>query len=314
MAPRLLETGAAGLGWWRVRHANQSLTQPAILLKQAYRLHTLEAGLREAQLQQVLLVLRSAGIEPLLSKGWAVARLYPEPGLRPYGDLDLYVRPEQHAAALAALADPAVRDCPVDLHSGFPDLGDSTFAELQERSRLVPLGEVRVRVLGPEDQLRHLCLHLLRHGAWRPLWLCDVAAALESRPDEFDWNRFLKGDPRQADWLACVLGLAHQLLGVRVEDTPVARRARQLPRWLAPSVLHQWGSLYTRYVDGQALSAHLRRPVGLLRALRARWPNPIEATVSLNGSFNEGPRLPYQLGDCLVRTARFGMSLLNAKG
>ena len=45
-----------------------------------------------------------------------------------------------------------------------------------------------------EDQLRQLCLHLLRHGACRPLWLCDVAVMLESLPGDFDWDRCLGGD------------------------------------------------------------------------------------------------------------------------
>jgi len=238
--------------------------------------------------------------------------LYPEDGLRPYGDIDLFVHPEECAAASAMLVEFSTMGIAVDLHRGFPDLRERTFAELRERSRLARVGEVDVRILGPEDQLRHLCLHLLRHGAWRPLWLCDVAAALESRRSDFDWHYCLKGHPRLADWVACAIGLAHQLLGALAEDTPVARRATHPPRWLVPSVLRQWGAGYTRYLDGRPLSALLRRPSGLPRALRARWPNPIEATVSMNGSFTEAPRVFYQLGDCAARTARFGMSLLGA--
>src|SRR5947207_10325913 len=66
VAPRLLETGAGGLGWWRVSHSDHACSRPAIALKQAYRLHTLQAELHEVQLQQVLTCLQSAGIEPLL--------------------------------------------------------------------------------------------------------------------------------------------------------------------------------------------------------------------------------------------------------
>jgi hypothetical protein len=40
-------------------------------------------------------------------------------------------------------------------------------------------------------------------------------------------------------------------------------------------------------------------------ALGQRWPNPILATVSVNGQFNSFPRLPYQLGNCLVRGVSF---------
>ena len=48
-----------------------------------------------------------------------------------------------------------------------------------------------------------------------------------------------------------------------------------------------------------------RHPVQLLRALRLRWPNPIEATVRVGGPFNELPRLPFQLWESVRRTAYF---------
>jgi len=50
---------------------------------------------------------------------------------------------------------------------------------------------------------------------------------------------------------------------------------------------------------------YLRDPSGLLTDLRNRWPNPIEATVSVGGPFNESPRMLFQIGDCIARTARF---------
>jgi len=35
-----------------------------------------------------------------------------------------------------------------------------------------------------------------------------------------------------------------------------------------------------------------------------RWPNPINATVNVNGTFGSRPRRRYQLGDCLFRASR----------
>jgi hypothetical protein len=75
-----------------------------------------------------------------------------------------------------------------------------TWDELFARSQLVPLGDSQIRILGDEDHLRIICLHLLRSGAWRPLWLCDVAVALETLSPDFDWDICLGRDPRQADW------------------------------------------------------------------------------------------------------------------
>jgi hypothetical protein len=69
--------------------------------------------------------------------------------------------------AVAALS-AATLPCAVDLHVAVPDLPDRPWDEVFRRSRLAALGEVAVRVLGPEDQLRLLCLHLARHGIARP--------------------------------------------------------------------------------------------------------------------------------------------------
>src|SRR5205823_7319953 len=144
--------------------------------------------------------------------------------------------PGDEAAARAALHAPGAPPGHVDLHTDFSPgqrghalMKDCRVDELYDRSQLVPLGGAEVRVLGPEDHLRFLCLHLLGHGAWRPLWLCDIAVALEARPPDFDWDHCLGGDPRRSDWVACSLGVAHQLLGARVDDTPIAERAQRLP-------------------------------------------------------------------------------------
>jgi len=303
ITPLLLRSGAAGLGWWRVRHSDLRTNPPAFQLQQAYRLHTLQAARHERQIGRAITLLRSAGVEPLLAKGWAAARLYPERGLRPYGDIDLWVRPEQHAAAVTALRSPSSQNCPVDLHQKFRHL-ERSWDELYNRSWLVPLGDVKVRTLGPEDHLRLLCLHMLFHGVFRPLWLCDIGAALECLPANFDWEYCLEGWPRYSDWVACAIGLAHQLLGARLDGAPVRLRAKRLPRWLLPSVLRQWES-EEHYMQTPSMAFCLRHPAHMVRAIRLRWPDPIQATVGVSAPFNELPRLPFQLVECLLRTAHF---------
>ena len=203
-------------------------------------MHTLENAREERRIVRAITLLRSAGVEPLLVKGWAIARLYPECGLRPYGDIDLCVRPEQHASAVAALAAPTTDKVAVDFHKGLPQLHRPSLDDVYERSQLVPLGDVDVRILGPEDHLRYMCIHMLQHGAHRALWLCDIAVALESLLEDFDWEYLLRGDRRPADWVASTVSLAHQLLEASLNGIPVAERTRHLPRWLLPSVLKQW--------------------------------------------------------------------------
>ena len=304
LTPLLVSLGAGGLAWSQVRHTGARRSPAMQQLQQAYRFHSLEAALHEYRLKQVIPRLRSFGVEPVLVKGWAIARLYPEPGMRPFSDLDLCVLPEQYRAARAALASLESQAGNVDLHLGFGKFSDRRVDDIFARSHLVRLDDLEVRVLSEEDHLHFLCLHLLRHGAVRPLWLCDIALMLEARANDFDWERCLGHSRQQADWVACTIGLAHQLLGTEVEGTPIARRAKKLPNWLVPAVLKAWGTPFQSL--GQ-LAVYLRHPVNqlteLLSVLPHHWPNPIEATMTLKGSFNELPRWPFQIGHLFSRTA-----------
>ena len=309
VSPLLLGSGAGALGWHRVRNSPLRSSTTGLELQQAYRHHTLEAAIHERDIKAVFASLRSSGIEPILVKGWSIARLYPEKGLRPYDDIDLAIPDDQFAAAEASIREHKCSVSTVDLHRGFEELDPWGEDDLFADSQLVKLGETEVRVLRPEDHLRVLCLHLLHHGAFRPLWLCDVAAAVESRSPDFDWDRCLGMNKRVADWVACTIGLAHELLGADVEASPVARRAKNLPRWLVPAVLKQWEAPFA-LEHGPAkhrapMATYLRHPAGLSRDVRNRWPDPIEATISLGGPFNDWPRLPFQLGNCVSRAVRF---------
>lgn len=276
-------------------------------LHDAYRLFVLQAALHEERIARAFAALRAAGVDAILGKGWAVARLYPDPGLRPYGDVDLYVRPEDHAAARKALPDPQAGG--IDLHRGFAELDDRRADELFARSRVETLRGVEIRVFALEDHVRLLALHMLRHGVLRPLWLCDVGLAVESRPPEFDWDVFARGSRRRSAWVRSSFGLAHALLGARLEGVPRPEAAARLPRWLVPAVLRQWSAFVPPHGSRAPMAASLRRPVAFLRGLRLRWPNPVEATVAVGGPFNELPRLPFQVGDCLLRTAQFARRL-----
>ncbi|MEK6302323.1 MAG: nucleotidyltransferase family protein [Acidobacteriota bacterium] len=309
VSPLLLGSGAGSLGWHRVRNSPLGSSTLGLELQQAYRHHTLEAAIHERDIQAIFALLRSDGIEPVLVKGWSIARLYPEKGLRPYDDIDLAIPEDQFEAAEAIVREQKSSITTIDLHKGFQELDPRGEDDLFSDSQLVKLGDTDVRVSRPEDSLRVLCLHLLHHGAFRPLWLCDIALAVESRATDFDWDRCLGRNTRVADWVGCTIGLAHQLLGAEVEQSPVARRAKNLPRWLVPAVLKQWETPFALN-HGPArhrapMATYLRHPAGLYRDVRNRWPDPIEATISLGGPFNDWPRLPFQLGNCVARALRF---------
>jgi hypothetical protein len=307
IAPRLLPSGAGALGWWRARNSELESCPAAEQLHQAYRLYRLESSRNRSRIEKVFEVFRTRGIEPILIKGWAAARYYPDHGLRPYGDIDVCVRKQELQDAERALLDLGTLRFKVDLHLGFAKFGVREEEELFTRCRLVNIGQSDVRILCAEDHLRVVCFHLMREGAWRPLWLVDVAAALESLPPDFDW-KYCLGDKRQAAPLVNAIGLAHELLGAEVSGIPEAQRSRKTPRWLIRTVLNEWGgpasSMTGRHNDIPMLT-RLRLRKDLLRGVRHRWPNPIEATITMNGPFNDLPRLPFQIANSVFRLGAF---------
>ncbi len=286
MAPFLLRSGAGGLLW--------SIAQPLLKAwappeewRQAFRLHQLQAALHEHNITGLVSYLTNAGVQPLLTKGWSVARLYAEPALRPYGDIDLSVAAPQFSAAQAALERADGEFGPIDLHCCVPELPDRSWESLWRRRQMIPLGSSFVPVLGPEDQLRHQCLHLLRHGAWRPLWLCDLAVLLEQLSPGFVWDYCLSGKRRLTEWTLAAIGLAHRVFGSRTNERKIDERAERPSNWLTPVVLKQWGrgaigDSHSR--DERPLLSYLRDPRGIVKALASRWPNAIEASIKMGGS------------------------------
>src|SRR5205823_1099924 len=111
--------------------------------------------------------------------------------------------------------------------------------ELFERSRLVTLRGVPIRVLSPEDHFRLVCVHMFQHGNKNPRWLCDVAALLESLPEDFDWRLCLYGAGSREDWVPSAARLAHVLLDARL---PRSLPNFTLPDWMVYATVRNWGA------------------------------------------------------------------------
>ncbi len=304
VADTLLETGCGALGWWRVRGSPLASETSALALREAFRLHTLQAALHEKNLEHVLGHFNAVGLTPIVFKGWAMARLYAKPGLRPYGDVDVLVDASEEAQARALLA-----SLPSELHS-FVDLDmrvlrrflpDRRFGELVERSALETLGGARFRVLAAEDHLRLVCLHQLDHGGWRPLWLCDVAAFVESLPKGFSWEGCLAGNPRLSEAVVALLNLAEELLGARLP--PGAPRA-SVPSWFRKATLRAWAGGFQAPPDS-LLELHRLGWRRATAAVRARWPDPFTSTLHLRAPIRGLPRPIFQLAECARRAVIF---------
>ena len=188
-------------------------------LRARQAVEALHAVLLRRELAVVEPVVHGAcGVKPVLIKGPVVAdRLYPDPTLRPFSDLDLVVpRDRLRAAARALEAEHGYRP-EEEPWSGFGErqghhvsmvrehaghllsvelhwrLSDDPAAEQLDHSRLVsdagrlPLAEGgALAVPSAEDELVILALHLLHERQKRLVWINDVALAAE-RASEAEW-------------------------------------------------------------------------------------------------------------------------------
>lgn len=308
VTPLLYGSGAAALGWRRLSKTELKDSPSAEVLHQAYRLLSLQSEIHEQKIEKVFRLLREASVDAVLGKGWAAAGLYPDRPLRPYGDIDICIRPEHYQAAQKVLDSPELNDCQIDVHRHFSELDERRVDDIFDRSQVEPLGAEMIRKLGPEDHLALLAIHLLKHGAWRPLWLCDIGAAVESLPPSFDWEICLGRNKTRAGWIVASIGLAHRLLRADIDDLPREAQPGELPAWLVENVLKQWNNPFAINQPPMRhpipMAAQWKSPRGLFNALRERWPDPILATVSVNGSFNRIPRFPYQMANWMSRMVR----------
>lgn len=176
---------------------------------QAYEVHAESMGLAVV-LERVLLdavgLLGAAAVDHRVLKGSAVAHLdYPDPALRPFGDVDLLVPASGFDLAVATLVDAGYtrgraqlrpgfdrrfaksvtlaspEGLPVDLHR---TLAAGHFGLLLDAEQLfgssasLVLAGRRLSALGPEDRFLHACYHAVLGAAPPLLALRDIAQML----------------------------------------------------------------------------------------------------------------------------------------
>jgi hypothetical protein len=270
LVPHLLATGTAGLAWWAVKDDERLAQSDAgRTLRDSFRMQVLHRRLHELRLAAVLDLTASLGLDPLLLKGWSVARAYPSLGLRPCGDVDLVVPATEHVRLQRAL-DERPRDddwIDVDLEHRFLTTDGTPLRTLQARAVHVPLDGRAVRIACPEDQLRLVCVHYLRAGGFQPRALCDIALLLETRPAAFDWEIAL-GDTRQRQWVTVAAGLAERLLGADLSGTPL--QGATVPAWVGRHVLEGFGTTSGSFPTWLPPFRPTLNPAALAAQLRAR--------------------------------------------
>lgn len=166
------------------------------------------------ELMTTLDAMAAAGVEVIPVKGLVLTEmLYGNLALRPAGDIDVLVRPEDLPAARDALrglgyaqaARPAYeerhhpfhdapyfrpgpfRDTALELHHGLaaPRQFRMDAASLWERSVSAELFGRPLRILGPEDTLLHLAVHRAR-APLRLRWIVDIAELMRRANADLD--------------------------------------------------------------------------------------------------------------------------------
>jgi len=170
-----------------------------------------------AAVAQAVQPLNEAGLMPLVFKGPAVASRYPEPGLRPMGDIDLLLPVADHRRALEVLQEAGWRVVrergsahydTVLIHDRVPSLSLELHFELEpyaERltslyaaalwERRVPVSCVGISAFGlsEADELVVLAAHAGKpfHGFTRLVWIADFAMIIgdsQERGSPIDWE------------------------------------------------------------------------------------------------------------------------------
>jgi Uncharacterised nucleotidyltransferase len=282
IAPLLIRTGSAGLAWRVIRQDRQLADSRSG--QRLWAAWLLEVGRETAQRQHLLAVLKrtsSAGLDPVLIKGWSVARRYPGPGLRPSCDVDLCLPPAQVARARRLVGDMAVA---VDLDHHH-ELEGTPIDGLFDRSVVVELAGQPVRVPAPSDELRMLCLHFLKHGGWRPLWLCDIALICEQSPEVAALAA--SGVDRVGEYVSATIGSARRLLDADCAIDPPP------PEWMVSTIQREWGSWATSHARGPLAPVW---PLGrFVNDLPGRVPNAVAATVATGAPVARLPRALVQM-------------------
>jgi hypothetical protein len=263
------------------------------------RWFSLQNKVHEARICEAFALFRQYEIEPILIKGWAIARLYPQTHLRTYTDIDLGVSSSDFEKAKDLLEDEDAKKLNIDLHNEFRHLDTVEWNLLVRDSQLVSLHGTDIRILSPEDHLRILCVHWLTDSGADKERLFDIHYSVANRPEGFDWPKCLdRAGSTRRRWIVSAIGLAHRYTGLSLEGLPFAGEGKTIPAWLVKSLEKEWElavplkGLYDSLHDWRFFVKQLKKRIP---------PNAVFSTIDCEGEFDDRSRAPYQVRSFLRR-------------
>jgi Uncharacterised nucleotidyltransferase len=265
--------------------------------KNDYYWKLLQFEVQEKRIAQIFKIFKESKFEPVLIKGWAAARKYKQPFERISVDIDLAVKPADYVECKNFLERNNILG--VDLHEGLRHLDNLLWEDLYEKTQLVEVGGVNIRILGDEDHLRVLCVHWLNDGGVNKERLWDIFYAVKNRADNFNWERCLEsvGQKRQT-WIIFALALTKKYLLLDLSETPTAVQNREIPEWITKTIEKEW----QRGTKLKPLEECLINKIEFVKQLIIRIPpNPIQSTIEMDGELGGKLRIYYQLGGVLMR-------------
>jgi hypothetical protein len=259
----------------------------------------LRAKIAEENIKTALGILREEGVEPILIKGWAAAIEYPEKYRRIFGDIDLSVAPELYEKAARIVSNERAGKLNIDLHCGLRHLDTNDWENLFGNSKIEFIDDVPVRILCAEDHLRVLCVHWLTDGGAYRERLLDIFYLLQNNAESFDWEKcFGPIDEKRQEWIIKTIAVVHKYHGLDVSKIPFGEECERIPGWFIKALEKEWAS----GTKLQPIHVFLDNKKEFWKQLKKRFPpNAIQATVEMEGRFDEKPRVFYQFGSILRR-------------
>lgn len=259
----------------------------------------LRAKISEENIKTAFRIFRENGVEPILIKGWAAAREYPESYRRFSVDIDLCVAPENYEKGRALIETNPGNTLSIDLHKGLRHLDSVGWNQLFENSELVQIDDVGVRILRAEDHLRILCVHWLTDGGAEKEKLLDIYYLLQNKNRRFDWEYCFRSiDPNRRDWIIKTVVMVNKYYKLDVSELPFAVELDSVPEWFYKALEREWAS-GTRL---RSIFSYYENREEFWRQIKKRLrPNPIQSTVFMEGRFDRSPRIFYQVGSFLKR-------------